>query len=279
MSGLQQVSISGIKDLQRTIDQLNAAIAAIGQTGIPKLVSYQYVIPATTDGQTTVTIPLETFDSSTDTLFVYRNTTIQSTNMYSVSGRTITLVTPVAVASDTTFHLMILKNVPIGPDGAVNASVLLNGSVTDLKLSQTLQTKLTQLTEHLDNTKQFVEFTKTVLQMLSPGTTTITFDTIANGNDADFCTLQSGIPTITKDGTYLVLFYINKNDVTLDNIEVRINNQSPLSVNKDFKGSTQVSTVMYLAENERVNVNVYNPTSGVFSINGYGSSGTIARLS
>lgn len=126
--------IAEITNLQNTIDQINSSIASIGQTGIPKLVSYQYVVPATTDGQTTVTIPLVTFDQSTDTLFLFRNTTVQSPNMYSVSGRTITLTMPVGTAADTVFHMMILKNVPIGPNGSINASVLLNGSVNEDKL-------------------------------------------------------------------------------------------------------------------------------------------------
>ncbi|MEG6521148.1 phage tail protein [Desulfotomaculum sp. 1211_IL3151] len=114
-------------------------IQLVTATGIPKLVSYPYVLTPTQDGQTDFEIPLETFAHETDTVLVGRNTTWLSTAKYSIiPPKTLRLAEGVPLeyaGTPTEIFVVVLKNVPIGPEGAVSAAVLADGTVTDDKLS------------------------------------------------------------------------------------------------------------------------------------------------
>ncbi|MGG6309781.1 hypothetical protein [Paenibacillus macerans] len=114
-------------------------IALVTETGIPKLVSYPLLVTAATDGQTEFEIPLDTFDAVTDTLLVSINRATLDSTRYTVtntvrdgSGQVtqrakITLLSGIKVGSKVA--MVVLKNVPIGPDGAINGAVLAVDSV------------------------------------------------------------------------------------------------------------------------------------------------------
>lgn len=114
-------------------------ISLVTETGIPKLVSYPLKVTATTDNQTVFEIPLDLFDANTDTLLVAINRAVLDSTQYTVtntirdeSGQVtqlgkITLLSGVTITSELT--MVVLKNVPIGPDGAINGAVLAVDSV------------------------------------------------------------------------------------------------------------------------------------------------------
>ncbi|MNO20861.1 Phage tail fiber repeat protein [compost metagenome] len=114
-------------------------IGLVTETGIPKLVSYPLLVTATTDGQTEFEIPLDLFDANSDTLLVSINRATLDSTRYTVtnavrdgSGQVmqrakITLLTGVNAGSK--ISMVVLKNVPIGPEGAINGAVLAVDSV------------------------------------------------------------------------------------------------------------------------------------------------------
>jgi hypothetical protein len=114
-----------------TDEQINLVAA----TGIPKLQVYPFSITSTVENQTVFEIPLEIFDSSTDTVFVYRNAIRLVPEDYTITNAThdptvygyITLSEGVAI--DTLIHIDVFKNVPIGTDGAINGICLAANSV------------------------------------------------------------------------------------------------------------------------------------------------------
>lgn len=97
-------------------------IQLVTETGIPKLVTYPYVLTATTDGQTDFVIPFETFNKETDTVMVIQNSSVVSPAGYSVIDRTVRLVE--GVEAGTELFIQVFKNVPIGPEGAINGAVI-----------------------------------------------------------------------------------------------------------------------------------------------------------
>lgn len=114
-------------------------ISLVTETGIPKLVSYPLKVTATTDNQKVFEIPLDLFDANTDTLLVAINRAVLDATQYTVTNTVrdgsgqitqrakINLVTGVSASSEVT--MVVLKNVPIGPDGAINGAVLAVDSV------------------------------------------------------------------------------------------------------------------------------------------------------
>ncbi|MGG3310770.1 phage tail protein [Paenibacillus lautus] len=114
-------------------------ISLVTETGIPKLVSYPLLVTATADNQKVFEIPLDLFDANTDTLLVAINRAVLDSTQYTVtntirneSGEVtqrakITLLSGVASSSEVT--MVVLKNVPIGPEGAINGAVLATNSV------------------------------------------------------------------------------------------------------------------------------------------------------
>lgn len=131
------------EQITAAVQDLEDLVESIVQTGVAKLVRYSYTIPATTDGQTEIEIPLATFDQDTDTVLLIRNSTVlYEIEGYSISNRKITLVEPVLSAANTSFYLLILKNVPTGEEGGVSGGVITDGSIAKRKLEQTLQDEI-----------------------------------------------------------------------------------------------------------------------------------------
>ncbi|KZE55710.1 hypothetical protein AV540_26235 [Brevibacillus parabrevis] len=125
----------------------DAQIALVTASGIPKLVSYSYVLAATTNGQKDFDIPLATFVAETDTVMVVQNRTTLNKNDFSivnVSGVNKVRLTE-GVSSGTEIALLILKNVPQGADGSISAKVLADGTLSAAKLDTELQKKVAQL--------------------------------------------------------------------------------------------------------------------------------------
>ncbi|WP_410767825.1 phage tail protein [Fontibacillus sp. BL9] len=114
-------------------------INLVTETGIPKLVSYPLKVTATVDNQTVFEIPLDLFDANTDTLLVAINRAALDPTQYTVTNTVrngagevtqrakITLISGVAATSEVT--MVVLKNVPLGEDGAINGAVLAVDSV------------------------------------------------------------------------------------------------------------------------------------------------------
>lgn len=119
-------------------------IALVTASGIPKLVSYSYVLTATANDQRDFDIPLSTFVPETDTIIVVQNRTTLNTNDYSVVNDSnvykVRLVE--GVMSGTEIALLILKNVPQGAEGSISASVLADGTLGLSKLDKALQQKI-----------------------------------------------------------------------------------------------------------------------------------------
>lgn len=92
--GSQVVLNEGVP-IDRTIGIYVFKNAPVSGGGFGRLESYQFVIEAETNGQTTFTIPLETFDDTTDTLIVIDGQSVLLPNVgYTVAGRTITMTEP-----------------------------------------------------------------------------------------------------------------------------------------------------------------------------------------
>ncbi|WP_068616458.1 tail fiber protein [Paenibacillus tuaregi] len=114
-------------------------INLVTETGIPKLVSYPLLVTATTDNQTSFEIPLDTFDSNTDTLLVSINRATLDATQYTVtntvregSGKVTQrakLNLSEGISKTSEVAMVVLKNVPIGAEGAINGAVLAEGSV------------------------------------------------------------------------------------------------------------------------------------------------------
>lgn len=114
-------------------------ISLVTETGIPKLVSYPLLVTATADNQKVFEIPLDLFDANTDTLLVAINRAVLDATQYTVTNTVrdgagqvtqrakLNLLSGVAAASEVT--MVVLKNVPIGSDGAINGAVLAVDSV------------------------------------------------------------------------------------------------------------------------------------------------------
>jgi len=114
-------------------------ISLVTETGIPKLVSYPLLVTATADNQKVFEIPLDLFDANTDTLLVAINRAVLDATQYTVTNTVrdgagqvtqrakINLLTGVSTTSEVT--MVVLKNVPLGPDGAINGAVLAVDSV------------------------------------------------------------------------------------------------------------------------------------------------------
>lgn len=128
-------------------------ISLVTETGIPKLVSYPLLVTATADNQKVFEIPLDLFDANTDTLLVAINRAVLDATQYTVTNTVrdgagqvtqrakINLLSGVTATSEVT--MVVLKNVPIGPDGAINGGVLATGSVPINRVDG-LQDKLDQ---------------------------------------------------------------------------------------------------------------------------------------
>jgi hypothetical protein len=116
-------------------------IASVSSTGIPKLNSYPFTLAPATSGQRQFTIPMDLFDSITDTLMVYIGSSYAPPSEYVVTntvrdgGGTVTargyftLNEPTGVNAGVIIDIIVLKNVPIGVDGSINGAALAVNSI------------------------------------------------------------------------------------------------------------------------------------------------------
>lgn len=135
-------------------------ISLVTATGIPKLVSYPLQVTATEDKQTSFEIPLDTFEVATDTLIVVINRAFLDASQYTVKDavrdetgelvKRAELVLAKGVAEGSELSLLVMKNVPIGEDGAINGAVLAKGSVPIDRVSG-LDEKLVESKVELSN--------------------------------------------------------------------------------------------------------------------------------
>ncbi|WP_068784112.1 phage tail protein [Paenibacillus phocaensis] len=140
-------------------------INLVTETGIPKLVSYPLKVTATVDNQTEFEIPLDLFDADTDTLMVAINRAVLDPTQYTVTNTIrdgagqvtqrakITLLSGITATSEMT--MVVLKNVPLGEDGAINGAVLAVDSVPINRVNG-LQTQLDEVFQAGNERKQEV---------------------------------------------------------------------------------------------------------------------------
>lgn len=185
-------------------------IQLVTATGIPKLVTYSYVLTAGQQDQTDFEIPLETFVKETDTVTVAQNSTVLSTERYSIiDPKTVRLAEGVNIGTE--IFIQVWKNVPIGPDGAISAAVLANDTVTESKMADEMKKDIPGGVAGYDTfATHLAENAKHVPHL---GTTTnvgnaysVTSSEIIDGNDkfsVKFNAVATGTATlkISSDGT------------------------------------------------------------------------------
>lgn len=114
-----------------------------GGTGF-KTVYYRYYYETVVDGETEVKIPLSTHNTATDLLILTVNTTVpdegDSESGYTVTNGKITFHE--GLDKKTGVSMLILKNVPVGEDGAVDANMLMDGTIMESKLDPKLLEKI-----------------------------------------------------------------------------------------------------------------------------------------
>jgi hypothetical protein len=120
---------------------VDGQIASVSSTGIPKINSFPFSLGPSSVAQRQFTIPMDLFDSVTDTLMVYIGTAYTPPSDYVITntvrdgGGTVTargyftLNNVNGVDAGTVVDIIILKNVPIGTDGSINGAALAVNSV------------------------------------------------------------------------------------------------------------------------------------------------------
>ncbi|MGG3891997.1 tail fiber protein [Metabacillus fastidiosus] len=132
--------VNSIKEVVQTSKQYTDNQIANANTGIIKSVYYEYLLTAETEGQTTFTIPLTTFDKNNDHLQVVQNRTVlNDLEDYSVEGLVITLNEGLLLGRK--LFISIKKSVMADSSGAVSGSLLLDSTVPLNKLSEGVVTK------------------------------------------------------------------------------------------------------------------------------------------
>lgn len=144
-----------------------------GERGeIGKMTKYEYTIPATSEGQTTLEIPLSTLSVDDDLLVVLNGTVLYPDTDYTLSGSIVNLKQPVLDYSNSTFFVRVLKNIPKDSEvPTTDGSLLTDGSVAKQKLELSLQHEINITTDHLD-----VIATRDKLGHIKPDGETITVD-------------------------------------------------------------------------------------------------------
>lgn len=100
---------------------------------------YNYVITPEFNGQTDITIPLDTFAQDDDLLLSVNGTVVYNEEDFTVAGNIITLKEPIADASKTKCFLKITKNVKQLVDvPTYDGGLITDGTVTEQKLSKDL---------------------------------------------------------------------------------------------------------------------------------------------
>lgn len=104
---------------------VDSQIDQVSATGIPKLMMYSYDISITAVTNT-VEIPMDLFSKDTDTVLVFKDTRIVPTSDYKITqeegqkGK----ITFSGTIDNCLISIYVLKNVPIGEDGAINGRCL-----------------------------------------------------------------------------------------------------------------------------------------------------------
>lgn len=107
---------------------------------IGEITEFTYIIPATSEGQTELIIPLSTLSSKDSLFLTLNNTTLYPNEDYTVSGSIVTLLQPIVDYQNVTFFVRILKNIPKGTQiPTADGSLLTDGSVSKQKLELSLQ--------------------------------------------------------------------------------------------------------------------------------------------
>ena len=107
-----------------------------GESGYYQLANFQYVINPTTNGQTTIEIPLVSFDVNNHSLTLFRNGVAQDPTTYSIVGRNITLNEAVSDITQTSFFLMITQGVLVQPRDTIDGNVIVDSTIGFSKLNQ-----------------------------------------------------------------------------------------------------------------------------------------------
>lgn len=119
-------------------DYIQDLISQVSADGVPKLVSYPYNVKVANDNTSSVEIPSDIFEISTDTVLVYRNgVPIAPIKEYTISQTAgqrgfINLVvreTNPLLNKDDEIFMLVLKNVTAGEEGYINGRSLAAGSV------------------------------------------------------------------------------------------------------------------------------------------------------
>jgi len=174
-----------------------------GERGeIGKMTKYEYTIPATSEGQTTLEIPLSTLSVDDDLLLVLNGTVLYPETDYTIAGSIVTLKQPVLDYSNSTFFVRVLKNIPKDNEiPTTDGSLLTDGSIAKQKLEASLQQEINNSTEHLTQIA-----TPEKLGHIKPDGTTITVDPetgVASANGGKVKDYSEGhLNDLTETGVY-----------------------------------------------------------------------------
>lgn len=126
-----------LDNMQSQTDILQEEVDNLVNVGIPKLVSFDYDIQATVDGQTKFLIPYEYLSLTTDTVEVFVNgiavpdtyyvitEPVEVESVITLGYVTLTELKPVG----TIVKVRILKNVPNGDEGSVDGEIITVDSI------------------------------------------------------------------------------------------------------------------------------------------------------
>lgn len=146
LHGVLQYYLQNLKKV--LMEYTDAQIGSIKETGTSKLVSFNYDILATTDGQTDFEIPTDVFDKYMDTIVVFSNTRLVPASDYIIQQVDATkrghIVLENGISKDSLISIIIFKNVPIGDGESILNQIqkIVNSKkdtitvYTDLKVSR-----------------------------------------------------------------------------------------------------------------------------------------------
>ena len=126
-----------------SVPYVDEQIAAVAVSGIPRLSSFSFLISNSTEGRTIFQVPMDEYDSSTDTLLVWNagnfmthgytiTNTVRDGQQHVTSRGYITL--GVGITSGTEIFMIVLKNVPVSTSGAVSGACIAVGTLAANRL-------------------------------------------------------------------------------------------------------------------------------------------------
>ncbi|MFW6025666.1 MAG: hypothetical protein ACOCRX_04925 [Candidatus Woesearchaeota archaeon] len=141
-------------DIKADISYVDDKVQQIGLDHIPRLYSYYYELVVDSNGE--ITIPLETFDKETDTTILFLDGKIIEESEYQIEENKISFET---ITESNTIIAIILKNVPMGPEGYINGDVIAINSMPGNRLIddsvpyEKLDTELKELIDEIDGSR------------------------------------------------------------------------------------------------------------------------------